>query len=629
MSEKYLISIAIGPVQDFIASARRSRDLWFGSWLLSELSKVVAETISKKNLIFPSNLNGNVVNRILAIVDKNSLGNFENKCREAIKARLKILYEENFIKIKNDLKKAKLSADNFKEDVAISQINDLVEFYWAAVPYDENDKTIDENGKSVYEIARDRVENLLKARKATRNFEQVNELHSGKENAWGSNAPKSSLDGQRESVIEDDLIKNDEIKAQKIFGLRKKERLCGVGVLKRLAEKGTNDRFFSTSHIASLPLLSTLKKNATKQKAVKDYVDKLKELKIQEKDLGKVPKHLEHHVFGKYDGHLFFENRLADLPFENKASLDKAKVALKKFMKQAFGDANKKPLPYFALLQADGDRMGTVIDNQKTPDEHKILSEALSKFAKDVKAIVEKKKYSGCLIYSGGDDVLALLPLHTVLDCACELATKFKDDLKNFEFTDEKKNEKIKPTLSVGIAVCHHTEPLQDSLTTMRNAEKEAKKVKGKNALAIILSKRSGADTTIKGSWENDRKSGESFDKRLKWFIQLHLDEALPDGVAYQLQNLWLRLKDDTSLKKPMLAEAIRILKRKYSNQGTTKVSQDILDKIESLIGNQYASSRDLKEKLSLEDLFKEIIVARDFAKAYKQAGIEKIGGLL
>jgi CRISPR-associated protein Cmr2 len=34
----YLMIIGIGPVQEFIASARRSRDLWFGSWLLSELS---------------------------------------------------------------------------------------------------------------------------------------------------------------------------------------------------------------------------------------------------------------------------------------------------------------------------------------------------------------------------------------------------------------------------------------------------------------------------------------------------------------------------------------------------------------------------------------------------------------
>ncbi len=42
----HLIEIHIGPVQDFIAAARRSRDLWFGSWLLSELSKAVAKAIA-------------------------------------------------------------------------------------------------------------------------------------------------------------------------------------------------------------------------------------------------------------------------------------------------------------------------------------------------------------------------------------------------------------------------------------------------------------------------------------------------------------------------------------------------------------------------------------------------------
>jgi CRISPR-associated protein Cmr2 len=39
---QHLWIISIGPVQEFIASARRSRDLWFGSWLLSELSKAAA-----------------------------------------------------------------------------------------------------------------------------------------------------------------------------------------------------------------------------------------------------------------------------------------------------------------------------------------------------------------------------------------------------------------------------------------------------------------------------------------------------------------------------------------------------------------------------------------------------------
>ena len=60
-------------------------------------------------------------------------------------------------------------------------------------------------------------------------------------------------------------------------------------------------------------------------------------------------------------------------------------------------------------------------------------------------------------------------------------------------------------TLSIGIAIYHHLEPLNDALELARNAEKIAKKVDGKNALAITLSKRGSGDRTITGSWS---KSG-------------------------------------------------------------------------------------------------------------------------
>ena len=53
-----LLLVHVGPVQGFIASARRSRDLWFGSWMLSELSKTAARTIAARHgpdaLIFPA-----------------------------------------------------------------------------------------------------------------------------------------------------------------------------------------------------------------------------------------------------------------------------------------------------------------------------------------------------------------------------------------------------------------------------------------------------------------------------------------------------------------------------------------------------------------------------------------------
>lgn len=604
----YLISVSIGPVQDFIASARRSRDLWFGSWLLSELSKTVAQKIGKENLIFPAITSDeqleeeskfNVVNKILAVVPVLD-ETFDSSLKTALKNRLQKIYMPLFKEIERKLRSVNTT---FYRDRAISQINNMFELYWAAIPFDES--------KDDYKICRERVEILLNARKSTRDFTVV---------TWADVVPKSSLDGQRESVIDDKRI--DDILIQRIFNLRKKERLCGVGILKRLGEKEISQNFASTSHIASLPLLEKLEKSSQNVEAINKYISKLTDLifEIEDKDLGKVPKYLNHPVFGHYDGHLLFENRLSDLPFEDEAQLIEARQSLKEFMQTAFGKETERPLPYYALLLADGDRMGRVIDKQENPTDHRELSHALSDFAEEeVKKIIEKNK--GCLIYSGGDDVLALIPLHTVLDCAKELSTKFFDKLSsNSKFVDDEGNH---PTLSVGVAIYHHTEPLQDALETMRRAEKEAKSVKGKNALAIILSKRSGSDTLVKGSWKNDQETEKPFDARLKWFIQLHLDDALPDGVAYELRNLWLRFQDleyGTVLQnyeKLLKAETIRILKRKKSEGGKKEIDERIFSDLEKLVENTSLSG---EKEWTLLNLANEIIVAKDFARAYKQA---------
>ena len=52
----HLVSLSIGPVQDFIAQARRSRDLWFGSHILSEISRSAAKAVAENGgkLIFPA-----------------------------------------------------------------------------------------------------------------------------------------------------------------------------------------------------------------------------------------------------------------------------------------------------------------------------------------------------------------------------------------------------------------------------------------------------------------------------------------------------------------------------------------------------------------------------------------------
>jgi CRISPR-associated protein Cmr2 len=328
-----------------------------------------------------------------------------------------------------------------------------------------------------------------------------------------------------------------------------------------------------------------------------------------------------------YDGHLLFKERLREF-FPEDDQRKEAEDALSDFLKNALGtkdDPNPFPHPYYAILHADGDRMGAVIDEQarKGTDfqEHKELSKSLSKFASKVKHIVEID-HDGSSIYAGGDDVLALLPLHTALRCARALADEFQAALKDFEDEEGKT-----PTLSVGIAVGHHLDPLQDALNLAREAEKIAKKevpnrqAPEKNALAVTFSKRSGADHTVKGSWDKTKSEG-ALDDRLNRFIFLHLEDELPDGAAYELRDLALRLKppkdaiieEKENLLEAQRAEAKRILKRKQAKQGQKALAQDVYERLHKLIDSP---------ELTLEEIADEIIIAREFKKAIEQAGID------
>jgi CRISPR-associated protein Cmr2 len=609
----YLISIAIGPVQDFINTARRSRDLWFGSWLLSELSKAVAHEIVRlykaENLIFPnpedpSDLvagpsqkrnDFSVVNKIVAIVPDPEAA--ADAAEKALRERLDELAKQAFTRLEGD--------SHFCRDMAFEQVNDLPEFYWAAYPL------ANPFDKAEYKQARAMTEALLASRKTTRCFAPA---------TWGSPVPKSSLDGQREAVIKEGVYKQegfDEekklLKLRRKYGLRSRaEHLCGVGLLKRLGQRGNDDSFFSTSHVAALPLIQQIQNG----EAVAAYIATLRELDLDESDLGKVPRHPQDepkHAFNRiiggekrsYDGHLLFEGRLSDFfdPVTEKQDLEKARTSLRTFLKTS---KLKEPLPYYAIMLADGDRMGATIDHQETKEEHQQLSRCLSQFAAAVRDIVEKD-HQGWVVYAGGDDVLAFAPLHKLIECARALADKFADSFTLPNKTDGSQfadKDGKSPTLSMGIAIAHHLDPLSDALDQARRAEKLAKAVDGKDALAIIVSKRSGPETLVKGHWNE-------VDARLQRFTYLHRAEAIPDGAAYDLQTMARELEH---VPGAISVEAKRILGRKRAKQGTEGLSKKIINELMEYLGrNDY----------SAQDLARELIVARLLAQATEQADIK------
>ena len=650
--EKHLLLIHVGPVQEFIATARRSRDLWFGSWLLSEMSKAAAKAVVEQrgakleDLIFPApgrldDLNPapaekvnqpfselTVANKIVALVDKPPPPDRnDDPIWQAIEKRLDTIWQEVRARIENEVV-------SFDRTNAEKQIKDLPEYNWVVVPFLENE----------YVKNRKQAEALLAARKTTRNFKAV---------TWGNNCPKSSLDGIRESVIPEKYYPNrgdkDEIYNKKVDALYRKfkaraaERLSGVDLLKRNGQRGGEPGFPSTSHMAALPLmlhLGQLGQIKDVETPWNTYIEKLPEIAKRDEQ---VPSDFVTPIFGRWDGSLLFESRLGE--YLKGDSLETACQNLCDFFAAVTDEEPLAPNPYYALLVADGDGMGKVIDAKESADEHRALSQVLNTFASGVKDIVEGK-YKGSLVYAGGDDVLAFLPLHTALACTQELAANFYKQMQGFTYTDEKTKAEKSPTLSAGLAISHHIEPMSDALNLARNAEKKAKAIEGKNALAITVATRGGAPRTITGKW------GE-LDERLTTFIKLHKQKAVPAGVAYQIREVALRLgeadlkheHDDTeaeekrknNLQKALRIEVIRIFRRKQAEKGTKAVDKALLNQLTCLIMGRYLTATDVIEAeeykidcgqvtlptkdITIEQLANELIIAGFFAKAVDQAG--------
>jgi len=143
---------------------------------------------------------------------------------------------------------------------------------------------------------------------------------------------------------------------------------------------------------------------------------------------------------------------------------------------------------YFAVLALDGDKMGERIHHIRLAGEHTDFSHKLGKFAlHEVGPVVIQ--HQGRIIYAGGDDVVALLPADTALHCAEDLRREFKKATTGLD-------------ASAGIAIAHFANPLQDVVRAAREAEQRAKHQLERSAVAITLLKRSGETVEWGCRWE-------------------------------------------------------------------------------------------------------------------------------
>lgn len=560
-----LLSLSLGPVQNFIAASRKTRDLWFGSTLLSQAARAAAETLQANHaeLIFPwlpsesagaPNERVPVANKILAVVPEG--GQPTELARAAERAARGVLL--GFL----HALKENLSGAPIDWDLAEAQANDFLEIYAAWWPFDG----IPEH----YQSTRQQVERLLAGRKALRDFNPA----QGKDGR-----AKSSLDPSRETIF---LARGEPIgagrsldqNARRRLRVKGAEQLDGISLVKRLAEP---QRFVSLARVTLDPFIRRLAHDPAAGDALARLIDQAKVL--DRADIDAVSKFeagenspLRHFGDFPFDTQLFYRDGAA-----GEKLLPDEQQQVTKFFDQADKARRTLGIPelptYVAIVVADGDQMGQAIGHLPDKVAHLQFSQRLATFAARAQEITGE--YQGAFVYSGGDDVLAFLPLDKVLCYVNQLQKSFREIANG---RPEEPPAVADLTLSVGVAIGHYREPLHHLLRWGRNAEGAAKRTR--NALAVSLTTGSSESAiTAVHSWDDDPVPG----RWLRW-VEWHRRDAFPDGAAYELRALEREFRplwgdgSDQALRRLLGCEIERILRRKQPEHGNRPLTSDEID---------------------------------------------------
>ena len=216
--------------------------------------------------------------------------------------------------------------------------------------------------------------------------------------------------------------------------------------------------------------------------------------------------------FATLDGNAFFaeslDERFRAIP-EQAATLADAKTALKQLrqtVRERAPDASISP--FYALLLMDGDELGKHMKGAGKPRQ---ISRILSRFTNRVDDIV--KQNCGFLVYAGGDDVFALLPVKDAFKCAVALRDCYLNCFKNTG---------IDTTLSGAVAFAHVKLPLGKLIKDTHDLlDTVAKDGCGRDALACRV-------------W---KPGGLTVEWAMPWVYALHGGQLEIERIAEQWQG--------------------------------------------------------------------------------------------
>jgi len=530
---KLYFHFTLGPVQVFVAQARRTRDFWAGSFLLSWVASVAMQEVKAQGgeVKFPLPDDSYLDYLTGAATD------WENAPKQgSIPNRFKAL-------------KAKVPADFDPEKVTKAvreawwELAELIweeDFNWA----DSNSQTREIWQRQVtgfwdmsWVLTEDEeASNLLDRRKNWRSYMAPEEpgvscmMMDGWQELSGMAWPGAEL-----NTFWKDLRKRNVIGLK--TDLREQEYLCAIGWIKRRFARYFKElegidmgnwtlngwqvpvNVPSVNYLAAAPWLAAsieqAKKNTDLQTQLRNLEGSIglmehsregRTVNLNRVEQAAANTDLKDWQWQQVNGRYLYEDEMRLLADRSDDEEERHQANIVLGQLQRLPKILGNPSDFYAILLMDGDSLGSQMGDASKQEP---ISAALNNFTGKVPAVVQQ--YSGFLVYAGGDDVLALLSVDDALACADALRKLYNDCfVEQNRVLKEKSKTKpelagvsITSSLSGALMYCHYKSPLAQNLAKAHPLlDKIAKDECGRDSLAIQVWKPGGLHCSWSSPWE-------------------------------------------------------------------------------------------------------------------------------
>ncbi|NVO23311.1 type III-B CRISPR-associated protein Cas10/Cmr2 [Donghicola mangrovi] len=613
--DKKILHFTIGPVQGFINDARRLRDYWAGSFLLSLLSGHAMQAVTKAGgqVVFPQVENdplftalserkgapyiGSLPNRFMAVVSAEEAADIARRSTQAVNDAWAEICEAIWDAFFESVSSKSADGGSAAARIWQRQIQNFWSTAWVVgeAPNDGSDGAWLDLRKNWRTHFPDSIEDGDHCRL----MGQYQEL-SGFHRIGGRRRQQAFWECVRAKL------------GQESLDVSPNEPLCAIASVKRLfpilvRQKGKigsalpfcpgdgvlNIRNWpSTSYIAASPWLRGIDRSADGvEESLQNYAETAKNIfpsaafsEWESPELLGLPYDRNSRFF-RLDGHLLHEDAIPgtvkDFQKRTATVLDhRTSQKLQASLKELQGKIGNRPSEFYAILRMDGDSIGAAL--REEPD---VIKAALADFTRDVAVAFDpgsQEAVAGVLVYAGGDDVLAVLPADEAIETAMKMREIYSASFAKFS----KKSAQY--TLSGSIIFAHFKRtPLSTALRQSSHyLDVVAKDQNGRNSLAIAVLKPGG----VQSDWVCAFEAGGGLIKQLDEIAQLGLGvdggAGLAGGFFHAVERKYGTLfKSGNSVDMKVLLSPLvtHQLRQQYGRNEAAKEIRELSEKICSI----------------------------------------------